>query len=753
MIEREHRYRVVIELFDHSAPQLRERASPLWPSTPTRLPTALDQQLRATQDKLVLPKDIWSSLPNTSTSSNSRKEGVVSPRAWTQSLGPLSPPAIATSQLWTPSQGNPTEQKPVLDFRFGPLTVDWVDSPAPIPRAPSMSPSLSTGNKKLPTVEQVQSSPLLDSHAVPHSNRPVMSPRQSSATNSSLSPPASSTSAHSNTKPATMQATRPPERQGTTDLNWGIVHLFREAGAYRDDSTDKAKRKAMNDDDGTIVGLVSVPGVITAAAILTFISPALESIAQLRMIKDSTPNRTIVLIRFHDAADAAEFRVMYNGRAYYETKDSEVAQVVPISSIQLKSSATPPFTFPFSPPDVVIPDSRTSSDTVELPTCPICLERLDVQVSGLIQILCQHTYHCSCLLKWGDSRCPVCRSTNLRARRGTNQNMGTQPVQSTCTVCQSQANLWICVICGNVGCGRYQGGHAHSHFDDTGHAYSLEIETGRVWSYVDDEYVHRLIRSRTDGKLVELPSNFSDGAADGGKKKPIGVGAAGGGGGGEVAGPDERAEESQDKLEAIGLEYANLMTTQLESQRGYYEEEVAVAKDEIRVLKQRLQDVLAERDKLRLARTEADKRVQKALNKLEDDKKQLQAKVDALTKSANEDEARRKKERQEWTKARKDLDKELEQERSVTASLTRNLGSLRTDMSKQEQEMTNVRQEVETMKETMQDLMMALEMRTKIEQDPDSELAGGTISVAPSPSAQSTPTSTPSSANRRRKKR
>lgn len=92
---------------------------------------------------------------------------------------------------------------------------------------------------------------------------------------------------------------------------------------------------------------------------------------------------------------------MYNGRAYYETKDSEVAQVVPISSIQLRSTSSPPFTFPFTRPDI---DSRVGSDTVELPTCPICLERLDVQVSGLIQILCQHSYHCSCLLKWGDSR-------------------------------------------------------------------------------------------------------------------------------------------------------------------------------------------------------------------------------------------------------------------------------------------------------------------------------------------------------------
>lgn len=92
---------------------------------------------------------------------------------------------------------------------------------------------------------------------------------------------------------------------------------------------------------------------------------------------------------------------MYNGRSYHDTKDSEVAQVVPISSIQLKSSSNPPFTFPQAPE---IEETGKQSDAVELPTCPICLERLDSHVSGLVQILCQHSYHCSCLLKWGDSR-------------------------------------------------------------------------------------------------------------------------------------------------------------------------------------------------------------------------------------------------------------------------------------------------------------------------------------------------------------
>ena len=64
----------------------------------------------------------------------------------------------------------------------------------------------------------------------------------------------------------------------------------------------------------------------------------------------------------------------------------------------------------------------------------------------------------------------------------------------------------ICLICGHVGCGRYKGGHAYDHFKGSQHCYALELETQRVWDYVGDNYVHRLIQSKTDGKLVEVPS-------------------------------------------------------------------------------------------------------------------------------------------------------------------------------------------------------------------------------------------------------
>jgi hypothetical protein len=53
---------------------------------------------------------------------------------------------------------------------------------------------------------------------------------------------------------------------------------------------------------------------------------------------------------------------------------------------------------------------------------------------------------------------------------------------------------------------RYKDGHAHAHWLSSHHCYAMELETQRVWDYAGDGYVHRLIQSKTDGKIVEVPS-------------------------------------------------------------------------------------------------------------------------------------------------------------------------------------------------------------------------------------------------------
>jgi len=69
-------------------------------------------------------------------------------------------------------------------------------------------------------------------------------------------------------------------------------------------------------------------------------------------------------------------------------------------------------------------------------------ERLDQHISGILTTVCNHSFHSSCISNWTDSSCPVCR-------------YGQEPSDaSQCAVCGTSEDLWICVICGVVNCGR-----------------------------------------------------------------------------------------------------------------------------------------------------------------------------------------------------------------------------------------------------------------------------------------------------------
>lgn len=62
----------------------------------------------------------------------------------------------------------------------------------------------------------------------------------------------------------------------------------------------------------------------------------------------------------------------------------------------------------------------------------------------------------------------------------------------------------MCLICGNIGCGRYADAHAYHHFEKTSHTFTKSLGQDLVWDYVADNFVHRLIQGSIDGKMVEL---------------------------------------------------------------------------------------------------------------------------------------------------------------------------------------------------------------------------------------------------------
>ena len=277
---------------------------------------------------------------------------------------------------------------------------------------------------------------------------------------------------------------------------------------------------------------------------------------------------------------------------------------------------------------------------VELPTCPVCLERMD-ETTGLLTIICQHVFHCTCLQKWKGSGCPVCRYTQDDFRRPATSDTDDPPAE--CSVCHSDLNLWTCLICGTVGCGRYDGAHAFEHWKATAHAFAMDLTTQRVWDYVGDAYVHRIIQSKTDGKLVELP------AADHSALDP----------------PDWGDAVPREKLENMSVEYTHLLTSQLESQRAYFEEVVERAADKA--------------SQASASAAVAEAAAGKATARMEE----LQAKYDALAGETipglERDRARLEKRADKFEGVARSMEKDYREEKTMNQSLMERVKVLSTE--------------------------------------------------------------------------
>lgn len=371
-------------------------------------------------------------------------------------------------------------------------------------------------------------------------------------------------------------------------LGEGNIRLFREFEA--DDSAFPSpelspKQSAIESipsqvlGDETMVSIVAVPTYFTATDLLGFIGEEyMSSITHIRILKSEKPNRFLVLIKFNDIVRTAEFQYTFNGKPF-NSMEPESCHVVFVSSVSMTNQDKLQSADSLTP--FLLSDPFTSLNTnssIELPTCPVCLERMDYNITGLLTIPCQHTFHCLCLSKWKDDTCPICRYSNdvsnqkirrsirrlLQYRQRTSSSSEMARVEATsssmaamsideeqelCADCLIQVNLWICLICGNMGCDRYAPDqHSLKHFINTGHCFAMELETSRVWDYAGDNYVHRLVTNEADGKLVELPEKLSS-----------------------TSGSSANKGSDFDKVDEVGFEYSQLLISQLASQREYYE--------------------------------------------------------------------------------------------------------------------------------------------------------------------------------------
>ena len=566
--------------------------------------------------------------------------------------------------------------------------------------------------------------------------------------------------------------------QKETEAGWGIVHLYREGGGRsafsgQDDNADDIG--SSNGSDGTILCIPAVPSYLTPRDFLGFVGETWShDVTHYRMVLTSRTNRYMVLLKFRDRSKARAWRSAFDGRVF-NSMEAEICHVAFIKSITIETPAAQQTQLqtqqqqggqrPGHPPhrmshsgkeaEVLRPFPPPTADLVELPTCPVCLERMD-DTAGIMTILCQHVFHCTCLQTWKGSGCPVCRATNPSPMAAGGSGEGGHGPSSAapaydpsnplsrpfaaggaanlCSVCDCSDDLWICLICGNVGCGRYKGGHAKDHWKDTMHSFSLELETQHVWDYAGDMWVHRLLRNKGDGKIVELPSRPSRGLHPRRRRRHHSsyhgnenVGSSRGRDGHDYSDEDgssddddydEYAEEEEvvprAKLDNIGFEYTHLLTSQLESQRLYFEELVNKAAD-------KASKAAASADAAVAQTAEA----MRELKMLHDAHTAL---ADTTVPTLERDVERERRRADKASELARSLGKSLQDEKRVSEGLMVRIRHVQDQMTTMQEQLAASQAETVELRETNRDLSMFISGQEKLrELEAEGQLDAGEV--------------------------
>lgn len=283
--------------------------------------------------------------------------------------------------------------------------------------------------------------------------------------------------------------------------------------------------------------------------------------------------------------------------------------------------------------------------------------------------------------------------------------------------CRSTVDLWMCLICGHTGCGRYRGSHAAKHFEETGHGFALEVADGRgartgrqgsesVWDYRRDAYVHRLGAEdsveRGDVERFEDPG-VTDESSE--LEKAVGVRL---GGDGEVKSATRSVDAAlvQAKLDSLATELTQLMVSQMEMQRAHYEK---IVESHHRATERALEDTNAAAAVAVAASAAADAAAQKA--------EQATRVVQRKNRELSEKLERSRREQSFL--------------RELNETLLSDTRGWRDRVKVAETERDALKAEVSELQDQVKDLMMFIEARDVIEKGGLAEAQGGTASIGP----------------------
>jgi hypothetical protein len=201
-----------------------------------------------------------------------------------------------------------------------------------------------------------------------------------------------------------------------------------------------------------------------------------------------------------------------------------VLKAFPVSSLSLISSPVD-----FSTNITTVDPEDKAFDIAALPCCTVCLNLIEPTRVGLPELKQKHkcsrwclslndvqlddtgngpySQHRTCANEMNFIPSPQCAACQVifqsvispaplwsepHVNRLDQQSHEASLINRSCFKCGMTSNLWVCLTCGVVGCGRYTRKHAENHYTSMGHPFSYELATGRIWDYDNGKFVHRI---------------------------------------------------------------------------------------------------------------------------------------------------------------------------------------------------------------------------------------------------------------------
>eukprot|EP01028_Stygiella_incarcerata_P011625 TRINITY_DN66329_c0_g1_i1.p1 TRINITY_DN66329_c0_g1~~TRINITY_DN66329_c0_g1_i1.p1 ORF type:complete len:561 (+),score=165.16 TRINITY_DN66329_c0_g1_i1:42-1685(+) len=416
---------------------------------------------------------------------------------------------------------------------------------------------------------------------------------------------------------------------------------------------DGFKGIVFSEDNVLLISLV--PSFMAVDDVLSF-SPNLRgTVDYFRYLRDPERCCEMLLLVFKKMRDAERFWREDSGRPFssFVVERCEVSRVVAVEC----------------DPEVLSIDLDDR--------CTVCLDALglgiDGEHDGIFSLLCGHSFHTHCLMHWLDISCPVCRFL--------------PPIedQAECLTCGRKVGLWMCLTCGHVGCGRYEGEHAFQHFAETQHPYAIDMETHATWDYVTDAFVHRTVHeirfereSGESGQQNTTEGGSEDMTISSMKKNPgIGIG--------EIQDPlrsqyatelDSLQARYESKMDAVVSDYNFLLTRELESLRRRVEVEM-------------------EEDRQRFSMRE---------RQYEDERRRLLHRIQTLDKDMHAK-----------TKMLGQIRREKEFAERLNESLTKNVDEWKRKAEKEALVSAEKQKQIDDLSEQVQDLMFYLKAKDSLE--------------------------------------